>query len=228
MQKIYRCALAVALVTLSASYSYAAPGELKLTISNGRVTIVADQVPVSRILAEWARVGQTRIVNGERLLTTVSLEVIDWPERKALDLVLRSASGYMAAERQVLLASPSASAFDRVMILPFSKGPANSAPIASTPAPFNQRPMPQPQEVDEDQPVVVPAPVQQPQTQAMPGMPPAPQNVPGQPQQVINPNAPMTLPRPGMLPQPNPQQVPFGTPPGAPPKPPGGGGGGQG
>src|SRR5204863_6053184 len=111
MQKIFRCALAVALVAFSASYSYAAPGELKLTISNGRVTIVADQVPVSLILAEWSRVGQTRIVNGERLLTNVSLEVIDWPERKALDLVLRSASGYMAAERQGVAASPSASTF---------------------------------------------------------------------------------------------------------------------
>ena len=161
MQKIYRCALAVALVALSASYSYAAPGELKLTISNGRVTIVADQVPVSRILAEWSRVGQTRIVNGERLLTNVSLEVIDWPERKALDLVLRSASGYMAAERQGVAANPSASTFDRVMILPFSKGPANTMPVASTPAPFNPRPMPQQQpEVDDDQPVVVPPPVQ--------------------------------------------------------------------
>ena len=226
MQKIYRCALAVALVALSASYSYAAPGELKLTISNGRVTIVADQVPVSRILAEWSRVGQTRIVNGERLLTNVSLEVIDWPERKALDLVLRSASGYMAAERQGVAANPSASTFDRVMILPFSKGPANTVPVASTPAPFSPRPMPQQQpEVDDDQPVVVPPPVQQPQTQAMPGMPPAPQNVPGQPQPQVNPNAPTTLPRPGMLPQTNPQQVPFGTVPGAPPKPPGGGGG---
>jgi hypothetical protein len=229
MQKIYRCALAVAFVALSASYSYAAPGELKLTISNGRVTIVADQVPVSRILAEWSRVGQTRIVNGERLLTNVSLEVIDWPERKALDLVLRSASGYMAAERQGVAVSASASTFDRVMILPFSKGPANTMPVASTPAPFNPRPMPQQQpEVDDDQPVVAPPPMQQPQTQTMPGMPPAPHNVPGQPQQQVNPNAPTTLPRPGMLPQANPQQVPFGTtPPGVPPKPPGGGGGGR-
>ena len=228
MQKIYRCAIAVALVALSASYAYAAPGELKLTISNGRVTIVADQVPVSRILAEWSRIGQTRIVNGERLLTNVSLEVIDWPERKALDLVLRSASGYMAAERQVALANPSASSFDRIMILPFSKGPANTMPVAAAPAPFSPRPMPQQPEVDDDQPVVVPAPMQQqPQTQSMPGMPPAPQNVPGQPQQqMINPNAPTTLPRPGMLPQTT-QPVPFGTPPGAQPKPPGGGGGGQ-
>jgi hypothetical protein len=226
MQKMNRCALAVALVALSASYSYAGPGELKLTISSGLVTIVADQVPVSRILAEWARVGQTRIVNGERLMTTVSLEVIDWPERKALDLVLRSASGYMAAERPGPVVNASASSFDRIMILPFSRGPANTMPVAAAPAPFTPRPMP-PQEIEDDQGTIVPAPVQQPQTQSMPGMPPAPQNVPGQPQQQVNPNAPTTLPRPGMLPQPNQQPVPFGTPPGVPPPKPGGGGGGE-
>lgn len=228
MQKIYRCALAVALVALSASYSYAAPGDLKLSISNGLVTIIADQVPVSRILSEWARVGETRVVNGEKLFTMVSLEVVDWPEKKALDLVLRSASGYMAAERQTAAGMPGASAFDRIMILPFSKGPTNTMPAAATPAPFAPRAMPQ-QEIEDDQGIMVPAPVQQqPQTQSMPGMPPQPQNVPGQPQQVPNPNAPTTLPRPGMLPQPGPQQpVPFGTLPGVPPKPPGGGGGGS-
>ncbi|CAN5772394.1 hypothetical protein BH18ACI5_BH18ACI5_11960 [soil metagenome] len=226
MQKIYRCALAVALVALSASSSFAAPGELKLSISNGLVTIVADQVPVSRILSEWARVGQTRIVNGEKLFTMVSLEVVDWPEKKALDLLLRSASGYMAAERQT--ATAGASAFDRIMILPFSKGPVNTMPAAATPAAFAPRPMPQQENIEDEQNVVQqPMPQQQPQTQSMPGMPPQPQNVPGQPQQVPNPNAPTTLPRPGMLPQPGPQQpVPFGTPPGVPPKPPGGGGGG--
>jgi hypothetical protein len=231
MQKIYRCALAVAFLALSASYSYAAPGDLKVSISNGLVTIIADQVPVSRILSEWARVGQTRVVNGEKLFTMVSLEVVDWPERKALDLVLRSASGYMAAERQN--AAAGASAFDRIMILPFSKGPTNTMPAAATPAPFAPRPMPQPQQEIEDEPNSVPQqmPQQLPQTQSMPGMPPQPQNVPGQPQQVPNPNAPpsvpTTLPRPGMLPQPGPQQpVPFGTLPGVPPKPQGGGGGG--
>ncbi|MEO5895886.1 MAG: hypothetical protein ABIS06_09315 [Vicinamibacterales bacterium] len=226
MQKIYRCALAVALVALSASSSFAAPGELKLSISNGLVTIIADQVPVSRILSEWARVGETRIVNGEKLFTMVSLEVLDWPEKKALDLILRSASGYMAAERQT--AATGASAFDRIMILPFSKGPVNTMPAAATPASFAPRPMPQ-QETEDDQGIMVatPVPQQQPQTQSLPGMPPQPQNVPGQPQQVPNPNAPTTLPRPGMLPQLGPQQpVPFGTPPGVPPKPPGGGGGG--
>ena len=36
----------------------------------------------------------------------VTLELIDRPEREALDLVLRSASGYIAAQRQVGLAGP--------------------------------------------------------------------------------------------------------------------------
>ena len=36
-------------------------------MANGRVTLVAKDVTVREILAEWARVGQTRIVNAEKL-----------------------------------------------------------------------------------------------------------------------------------------------------------------
>ncbi|MEO6212998.1 MAG: hypothetical protein ABIP65_05160 [Vicinamibacterales bacterium] len=219
MKKLYSCALAVALVALSAPSAFAGPGELKLSMARGLVTIVADQVPVSRILAEWARVGQTRIVNGDKLLTTVSIQLVDWPERKALDLLLRSASGYMAAERQG--APDGASTLDRVMILPFSRGPANTIPAAASPPPFNARPMPQPQPDVDDDPVVQPPGAPQPGT--LPSFPGIPQPASGQPQQTT---APTTLPRPGMLPQPaGPQPVPFGTPAGTPPKPPGGGGG---
>ncbi|HXG56412.1 MAG TPA: hypothetical protein VNJ03_13630 [Vicinamibacterales bacterium] len=230
MQKLYRGIVTVAL--LATSVSYAAAGDLKLSIANGLVTIQADQVPVSRILSEWARVGQTRIVNGEQLMMTVSLQLVDMPERKALDIVLRSASGYMAAERQFGVAG--VSAFDRIMILPFSKGPVNAAPVAAAPPPFNMpRPMmPQP-EADEDTPIQPPGvggPAQPPgampslpgMPQQGPGMPQQPQQVPGQPQRP----GPQTLPRPGMLPGgPGQQQaVPFGT---SPPqvRPPGGGGG---
>ena len=43
----------------------ASAGEFKLSIQNGLVTLTADDVPLSAIMAEWARVGQTEIVNGE-------------------------------------------------------------------------------------------------------------------------------------------------------------------
>jgi hypothetical protein len=243
MQKIFRCAFAAALVAAFASP--AAAGEVKVTLNQGLVTIIADEAPISRILAEWARLGQTKIVNGEKMMTVVSLQLVDIPERQALDILLRSASGYMAAERQHPIAG--ASAFDRIMILPFSRPPAVAAVPASSSMPpaftAGPRPMvPQPQD-DDGQPVMPPGmspqqntPMPQ-QTSPRPGMmnnsigtPNGPTNSygtqpvtpPGQTQQ------PQTLPRPGFLPAPpgTPNQpVPFGTPP-APTKPPGGGGGG--
>ncbi len=245
MQKIFRCAFAVALV--AAFTSPASAGEVKVTLNQGLVTIIADEAPVSRILAEWARLGQTKIVNGEKMMMVVSLQLVNMPERKALDILLRSASGYMAAERQTPVQG--ASAFDRIMILPFSQPPAAASLPASRsmPQPFNAGPrqmIPQPND-DDGQPVTPPGmgpqtnmPVQQ--TSPVPGM--LPQTTPSQ-----NPNAPtnpfgaqtpagaqgqpqqpQTLPRPGFLPAPpgTPNQpVPIGTP--VPPtKPPGGGGGG--
>ena len=229
MQKIFRCAI-TALALLGVHASPALAGDVKVTLNQGLVTIIAEDVPVSRILAEWSRVGQTRIVNGEKLMTVVSLQLVDMPERKALDILLRSASGYMAAERPMPVMG--ASAFDRIMIMPFSRPPA-AAPVPtstnSMPQPFGPRPQQMvPNPVDDDHPVMPPgmggpqnAPTGQ-QTSPVPGM--LPQNNTNQ-----NPNAApgqqQTLPRPGFLPAPpgapN-QPVPFG----APPKPPGGGGGG--
>jgi hypothetical protein len=42
-----------------------ADAEVHLTIRDGRVTLDARNVTVAEILAEWARVGRTHIVNGE-------------------------------------------------------------------------------------------------------------------------------------------------------------------
>jgi hypothetical protein len=215
MRKLFLPVLIAALVSLP---DRAVAGELKLTIQNGLVTLMADDVPLSLILAEWARIGQTKIVNGEKLTTLVTLQLVDTPERKALDIVLRTASGYMAAERATSIAQ--ASVFDRIMILPTSRPPVNTGPINTPPPPFVPRPVPAPPipDLDEEERIAPPGMASQP----MPGMPqPGPQtNQPTMPGQV--PNAPLTAPRPGPLPQPVPQQpVPFGTP----PKPPGGGGG---
>ena len=71
-------------------------------MQNGRVTIIADNVPLRQILQEWARVGQTKIVNADKLTGPTSR--CSWsnaPERDALDILLRSASGYIAAPRPV-------------------------------------------------------------------------------------------------------------------------------
>jgi hypothetical protein len=209
MQKLFRCLVAAALVAGAASIASA--GELKLTLANGRATLIAQDVPLRQVLDEWARVGKTTIVNSDKVTgPPVTLQLVDCPERDVLDLLLRSASGYIAAQRAVALAD--ASQFDRVMILPVSRGPVG---VASAPPPqFNNnrpnpnfQPMPMPMPTDDDNPV------EQPQI-----MPPGvgPQNVPSaMPYQPPPAAAPITAPRPGILPappqgQPNPYGPPGG------------------
>ena len=129
MKTVLRCALATA---LAASVSApAVAGELRLTMANGRVTLVAHDVTVRQILAEWARVGQARIVNGEKLTGgPVTIELTDVPEARALDTVLRSAAGYVMAPRTP--GAPGTSQYDRIMILATSRAPAT--PAGSPPA----------------------------------------------------------------------------------------------
>ncbi len=213
MLKIFRCAFVVAAFAVLAAPVSA--GELRLTINNGLVTVIAEDVPISRILSEWARIGQTKIVNGEKLMTPVSLELIDMPEKKALEIVLRSASGFMAAERKELVAG--ASTFDRIMILPFSQAPAYSPmPVTqSMPQPFVNRPVMATPEFRRRDPAGRSAAANAcddastagyvAATHAATMQPMGPGQQPQQPQ--------MTSPRPGFLPPPGP------------PKPPGGGGG---
>lgn len=215
MRKLHLLLMIPALLALPA---YSTAGELKLTIRDGLVTLIAEDVPLSMIMAEWARIGQTQIVNGDKIATPVSLQILDMPERRALDILLRPVSGYMLAERAAAVAG--ASAFDRIMILPTSRPPANTGPITSPPPSFVPRPVPvQPPvpDMDDEQPLP-------PGTAAQPGVvPPGTQPMVPGPQNPAMPNAPLTAPRPGQLPVPPPQQpVPFGTP----NKPGGGGGGG--
>lgn len=214
-----------------------ASAQLTLTMEGGMVTLVAKDVPLSTIMAEWAKVGKTSIVNGDKIFTPISLQLENVPEKKALDILLRNAAGYMLAERATPMAG--ASAFDRIMILPTSRPPANAPPLQPTmPQPFAPpRPMPVPVPVQDDQEPgqqnVIPQqqfPATQPGMQ--PGMQPGTQ--PGmQPGQPNTPQAPLTAPRPGMLTPPPQQPVPFGAPrpgggtPTNPPRPPGGGGGGS-
>lgn len=236
MQKVFRGVVLMVLVAGSASR--AAAGDLTLTLANGRATLMAQDVPLRQILDEWARVGQTTIVNGDKLMgPSITLQLVDRPEREVLDILLRSASGYIAAPRALNLAG--ASQFEKVMILPVSRGPVGVA-SAPPPTPFNRpattvQQMPFPVADDDN-------PVEQPQV-----MPPGvgPQNVPGPSPFQAQPGQqapPMTAPRPGMLPAPPPSQPnPYGPPvapgtqvptpfgrPGVPGQPPGGPGTGPG
>jgi hypothetical protein len=120
--------------------------ELKLSIQDGRVTLIAENVPVRQILAEWARIGQSNIVNAEKLTgPPVTLHIVDVPERQALDILLRSAAGFVVASRQVPVAN--ASQYDRILILAQSRAPAAPPPAAMVP---QQRPQPFPQQPPPD------------------------------------------------------------------------------
>src|SRR5260221_13207464 len=96
MARLFRI-VAVAFV-VSASTVSAAPGA-RLAFSNGRVWLVANGATVGQILAEWGRAGGTRIVNGDITSQPLTLEMSDVPEMQALDVVLRSAGGFIATTR---------------------------------------------------------------------------------------------------------------------------------
>ena len=56
----------VVVIGIGASSAAAAP-RVQLSISDGRVWLETDRATAGQILAEWARVGGTRIVNGDRV-----------------------------------------------------------------------------------------------------------------------------------------------------------------
>src|SRR5262245_13961885 len=90
--------------------------QVNLKISNGRVTLDATNVPVRQILAEWARVGGTKVVGAEKITgAPLTLKLADMPERQALDIILRNVAGFIAAPRRA--ADSGASAYDRILVL---------------------------------------------------------------------------------------------------------------
>ena len=110
--------------------------DVRLTIQDGRVSLTATDATLRQILDEWARVGQTRIVNIEQVAgAPLTIELANEPEDLALAVILRSVSGYVAAPRPTAIAG--ASRFDRILIMPTS-APQRPAPTARAGAPpFN-------------------------------------------------------------------------------------------
>ena len=127
MQRISLACLIVAL-----AWAPAWGGDVTLSIHDGRVTLDAKNVTVREILGEWARVGQTRVVNADQLRgRIVSLRLDDVPEDEALATVLRSVSGYLAAPRAAGAAG--ASRFDRILIMVTSRPPVAGTPVPAPP-----------------------------------------------------------------------------------------------
>ena len=182
-----------------------ASAEVHLTMQNGRVSLVAKDATVRQILTEWARVGQTKIVNVERVPGgPITLELNNVTEAQALDVLLRALSGYITAPRPVAVAN--LSHFDRIIIMPTL---AAARPATSSPPPpvFQQTPQFTPTPVaDDDADDEKPAP-----NVPVPGAPRGPVfNTFPQPQ-TVNPQ----MPQPGVaMPQQAPagQQTPSGQP----------------
>jgi hypothetical protein len=118
--------VAAGLIVLLCSAAPAPAQTVSLEFQNGRVRLVAENAPVGQILAEWSRLGGTKIVNGERIPgAPVTLQLLDVAERQALDVVLRGAAGYMVAGRDV--AAARASVFDSILVLPTTRAPATAS-----------------------------------------------------------------------------------------------------
>jgi hypothetical protein len=120
--------LAVVALLAAGPTSAAAQGVTLEFQDGGKVRLTAQNVSVSQILAEWGRRGRTTIVNGERVAgAPVTLELQNVTEQEALDIVLRSVSGYLVAARDTPVSG--ASTYDRIYILPTSSRPTTAASV---------------------------------------------------------------------------------------------------
>jgi len=118
-------------VALVLPASAAGAGEVKIVLAAGRVTVMAENATVREILAEWARVGQTTLVNADRLTgPPITIQLQNVPEEQALDSLLRSAGGYILAPRPVPVAGQSQVA--SILIYPIAAPPVSAA---ATPTP---------------------------------------------------------------------------------------------
>jgi hypothetical protein len=176
-----------------------ASADVQVTMQSGRVSLVAKDATVRQILTEWARVGQTKIVNVERVPGgPMTLQLDNVTESQALEILLRALSGYIAAPRPVDVAN--LSHFDRIIIIPTlaSARPATSSPPPPVfqPAPQFQQAQPADDDSDGPPPGGVPNPARGPvfntfpQPQVVnpqgaplqqPGAPTAPQSAPSGP-----------------------------------------------
>lgn len=131
-----RTAIICAVVLLGSAASSAAQ-TVSLQFNNGNVTVNAQNASIRTILTEWARLGGTRIVNHERLGgAPVTVELTDVPEQRALDVLLRTAAGYVVTARQGT--GGGASMIGGLVILATTSAPRTPAAItfgAATAAP---------------------------------------------------------------------------------------------
>ena len=77
-----------------------AASRIELRIRDGLVWLTAEGATVRQILKEWERVGGTQIVDGENVPGgPQTLELSGVTEQEALDVLLRSAGGFVAVAK---------------------------------------------------------------------------------------------------------------------------------
>lgn len=203
---------------------------VQLSIQDGKVWLKADSAGLADILREWARVGRTVVIDGDRVTGgPLSLQLEGVPEQQALDIVLRGVSGFVAVSRSVMVVDATASRFERIVVLPTASQP-NTVVAPSPPPVFAPTPAPAPvvtapiftasgaqrvlgadgQPVADDQEDAPPPRVTP--NSIPPGFSPPPEApppyAPGQPS--ATPQSPAGRPRPGVIIPPQPPKRPGG------------------
>lgn len=205
--KLGHIVIAGAVLSLVAASPAAA--DVQITMQGGKVSIVAKDATLRQIMAEWARVGQTKVVNVDRIPGgPMTIELQGVPEDRALEILMRSLSGYLAAPRPV--PSPTLSKFDRIVVMPTvaaARQPAAAASAAPAPVfqptPTFQPPPAQAEEPDDQPPGQNPAGPRGPVFTAFPQPqvvnPNTGQSNTGQ-SNIVPPNGQAFIPPPGMNP----------------------------
>lgn len=105
-------------MTFTLLMALALVGGVEVTLDAGRVSIHATNASAADILRAWSTTGHVQIVNIEAAPTvplTLTLERVT--EADALEVLLRSSGGYLAIERDIVNQDPTASRFERVVVL---------------------------------------------------------------------------------------------------------------
>jgi hypothetical protein len=171
--------LVVGLACLAGSGTAAAQGERKLLLSfsQGNVTLIAKNVTLREILAEWTRQGGCQFVNADKIAGGVlaPLQFENEPELSVLSTLLAPVSGYIVGGRRA--GTLGASQFEAVYIV------ASSHPTSS------------PYSGSNSGPIAAPLMNNVPDDEIAPVMPITPQ---GQQMQPSGPRPPGPSPMPGM------------------------------
>ena len=113
---------------------------MHLSIQDGRVLLSATNATISDILAEWAMIGRTTIVNGERVPgASVAIQLNSVPEKQVLEIILRSVAGYVTATPPTAVANTSF--FNRILVMPTSSPTSAPTRAAAPQPPALQRPL---------------------------------------------------------------------------------------